>query len=306
LAVAAAGADLLGLMFVEKSKRAIDITVAKEISQAIRNLRFTAQTTQNTPLVSGGESTTNVPWFTTQANHLPISCSRNSGPLLVGVFQDAPLETVLSTIHEVQLDIVQLHGSEPIDWAHLIPIPVIRVFHVGKDGQGLDEITRGGAHQFVLLDSMREDGSGKSGGSGKIIDWELAKKVVDAGEIISGKFCETNDIASQTSVASNDSKDPNLAAPTIDNVQHSPIHKPSLFPLPIILAGGLNSNNVDAAIAQVRPWAVDVSGGVENEDETGKDLEKIVDFIDAVKGIKRVTKDKEESEVTEVESETKD
>ena len=302
LAVAGAGADLLGLLFVKKSKRAVDILVAKEISQAIRNLRF-AQTAQNTPLVVGGSD--NAPWFTSQADRLHVSCA-HSGPLLVGVFQDAPLETVLSTIHEVQLDIVQLHGSEPIDWAHLIPIPVIRVFHVGKDGQGLDEITRGGAHQFVLLDSMREDGSGKSGGSGKIIDWELAKKVVDAGEILSGKFCETNDIASQTSVASNDSKDPNLAAATINNVQHSPTHKPSLFPLPIILAGGLNPNNVDAAIAQVRPWAVDVSGGVENEDETGKDLEKVVDFINTVKGIKRVTKDKEESEVTEVGSETKD
>jgi len=82
LAVAAAGADLLGLMFVEKSKRAIDITVAKDISQAIRNLRFAAQ---NAPLIAGGN--TNVPWFTSQANQLHIF---NSGPLLVGVFQDTP------------------------------------------------------------------------------------------------------------------------------------------------------------------------------------------------------------------------
>ncbi|MBM3496529.1 MAG: phosphoribosylanthranilate isomerase, partial [Armatimonadetes bacterium] len=51
---------------------------------------------------------------------------------------------------------------------------------------------------------------------------------------------------------------------------------------PIIVAGGLTSENVGDAIASLRPYAVDVSSGVERSPGT-KDASKVMAFLDAVR-----------------------
>lgn len=50
---------------------------------------------------------------------------------------------------------------------------------------------------------------------------------------------------------------------------------------PIVLAGGLTAENVGKAVKQVRPYAVDVSGGVELSKGI-KDVNKIAAFMSAV------------------------
>jgi phosphoribosylanthranilate isomerase len=57
---------------------------------------------------------------------------------------------------------------------------------------------------------------------------------------------------------------------------------PRDFPLPLVLSGGLTSANVGRAIREVRPWAVDVSSGVERSRGV-KDPRKIVEFIRSVR-----------------------
>jgi phosphoribosylanthranilate isomerase len=57
---------------------------------------------------------------------------------------------------------------------------------------------------------------------------------------------------------------------------------PHHFPLPIVLSGGLQAANVAQGIQSVKPWAVDVSSGVET-DKGIKNKAKITAFIHAVR-----------------------
>jgi phosphoribosylanthranilate isomerase len=57
---------------------------------------------------------------------------------------------------------------------------------------------------------------------------------------------------------------------------------PRGLPRPLILSGGLDAENVGAAIRRVRPWAVDVSSGVEATKGV-KDERRIAAFMEAVR-----------------------
>ena len=257
-----AGVDLLGLVFVTNSRRRVAYEEAKRISSRIRLERSATHSpgpsgSQPPATVDADPATDNEPWFTAQSRRLSKALlASGGGPFLVGVFQDQPLEFILQVVAEVQLDVVQLHGNEPVEWSKHIPVPVIKVFHVKAGGAGVVDpgllrgLRRPGLNEFVLLDSVRDDGL--SGGSGKVVDLDLAKAVVESGEIDSG-----------------DDGDGGTGAVG--------------WRMPVILAGGLTAGNVAEAVSRVRPWAVDVSGGVEDSEGTGKDLGRVRAFVQAVR-----------------------
>ncbi|KAJ0168311.1 Multifunctional tryptophan biosynthesis protein [Colletotrichum tanaceti] len=150
------GADLVGICLVPGAKRCISDETAAAISEAVHS--FTPSSTRAPSSVPTKSAT----------DYYTASVARLSSPrpLLAGIFQNQSLDEVLEKQKRFSLDIVQLHGNEPIEWANLIPVPVIRAFKPGNIGIGLR-----GYHTIPLLDS--------GAGSGKLIDVSSVKEILE-------------------------------------------------------------------------------------------------------------------------------
>ncbi|KAK9451884.1 N-anthranilate isomerase [Limtongia smithiae] len=120
------GADLIGMICVPNVKRTVKAEQARAISRAVRALERI----------------------------------RREGPFVVGVFRNQSLEEVLAVQADYELDMVQLHGKEPLEWTKAISVPVIKTFGPADQGVGTP-----GLHSVALLDSG-------SGGEGTMLPWE--------------------------------------------------------------------------------------------------------------------------------------
>ncbi len=79
-----------------------------------------------------------------------------------------------------------------------------------------------------------------------------------------------------------DAWDDNLAGGTGKIFDWNLVHRAKKYG-PVILAGGLNSGNVQAAVGRVKPYGVDVCSGVE-QSPGKKDPQKIINFIKVIRG----------------------
>lgn len=142
-----AGADMVGMILVPGTKRCVSHEVALAISKAVRENRVAPP-----PPKAVEPSRVAMDFFSDARRRLT-----SKGALVVGVFMNQPLEEVLEKQRLYDLDVVQLHGSEPVEWAHHIPVPVIHKFRPGEPGLGAR-----GYHVVPLLDS--------GSGSGQLLD----------------------------------------------------------------------------------------------------------------------------------------
>ena len=145
----------------------------------------------------------------------------------VGVFVNESIEKVDEIRRTVGLDVVQLHGSESLDYLKRLGGQLWKALPGSKES--LERIAEYlGLAEMILLDAMTDK---SPGGNNMTLDWS------SIGELV----------------------------PT----EH------------LVLAGGLNRDNVRQAIEALHPAVVDVSSGVETDGK--KDNKKIIQFIEEVR-----------------------
>ena len=189
-----AGAGLIGLIFAQKSPRAVrSVEQAKKLVEVVR--RYGERTTQLDLLGSApadvrvGESQA-ASWYQAMGEVLRKTTLRK--PLTVGVFQNQPLEEVNEWIRDAGLDLAQLHGQEDLAYMKQVQVPCIKVLHMAPTdvgggaadsrALGLEQLKAAaleyaGTAVALLLDSKMPGAEG--GGTGKVFDWTMARDLHD-------------------------------------------------------------------------------------------------------------------------------
>ncbi|KAL3815312.1 hypothetical protein ACHAXA_006814 [Cyclostephanos tholiformis] len=237
-----AGANLIGLIFAEKSKRRVSIDIAIEIVNAVRGF---GERNDRIPLlvegdfVGGGEErrfrgVSALSTLVARARALEVTASRI--PLVVGVFQNQPQDYVKYVVDVCGLDMVQLHGNEGMEAANRkhYGVPALRVVD-------------------IELGDVDDGGNGRAGSSSSSSSSDIASAIL--GRVTSDPFA----ILLDTSIKG----DPRGGGGTGQTFDWRIAESMQNLGLPVMVAGGLTPENVADAVGGVRPWGVDVAGGVE-------------------------------------------
>ena len=106
----------------------------------------------------------------------------------VGVFVNEQIDTINNITRQLKLEFIQLHGDESPEFCNGIIRPVIKVFRVGDDFDGI-VLNEYDVHGF-LFDTYKK---GNPGGTGNRFNWDLiANLKTETPIILSGGLTPEN------------------------------------------------------------------------------------------------------------------
>jgi len=119
----------------------------------------------------------------------------------VGLFQNATSAMVESVLNQIEIDVLQFHGSEAPEFCAQFGLPFWKSIGLPVGGSAfgesfVDSAQRYGEADALLIDSVTVDAMGRkiSGGTGKQFDWALwphwyRERLVLAGGLDPGNVC---------------------------------------------------------------------------------------------------------------------
>ena len=173
LAAAGAGADFVGIVFAESTRR-VDLAQAQSMVRTLGEPLATHEIALPPPARSHAREDERE-WFVHGARVLEAYLDAKR-PLTVGVFADQPMDEVNELAQETGVDLVQLSGDESWDDCLLVTKQTIQVVHVAPIDSPSDplEYVEPGFAIALMLDSAHGP---HRGGSGRTFDWEVARAV---------------------------------------------------------------------------------------------------------------------------------
>ena len=183
--------------------------------------------------------------------------SLNLPPFLtrIGVFVNEDPTIVCDIVKKCHLTAIQLHGTENIEDYQNIGVPCIKAINIAVDHyiSSAGTLTPTGDQPFFEFERLLQNWTGMV--QGILVDASYQGQLGGTGTTLPWD-------------------DPSLQR-LFDRIRS--------FDIPLILAGGLSSENVQRAIRVVKPYAVDVSSGVEHLGAKHQDL--IKSFIQKAKDL---------------------